>query len=608
MNRLLIARISKATTILFMHCYQPGIWFARLTMSADDKALSPIVALGGNLDDISEAPIEIGSVISGVNQYTPVTSIAEMYLQEYSFFWDNGNQTIYIRFDNPWFTFKPITGGIIRTFADKVQYDGSGFATPYTESLDTTLILDSVDISQSIDPQEYGIFRYDDISLEIDNSDGRYDSMNDTSAGQVLEILFGVSETEITESDMKVARSGFVESFAFNGNSLKVSGRDKRKKWSKKINTETFNATDYPSLDDRNYDKRLPLCIGQCFNVPCVRVNTGTTQFMFTSDAYGDAVSVDQVYVDGVANAHTGTETDGTFLVTGYSSGTVTADVTGVDKGNDVEKILWLLEEFEGLGYVPSNFNTGEIEIAKTDAKTGGLYIGTSGEKLDSVIERLLVNMGGWLFQQGDIFTIRVFDDDRASVREIEQDEIIGDVTRSYNEDEFVSSVTTYYKKDEKEKEYYADYNDTKEDEAIKNQYRINNKDIFTTLLNSTDARAVGQRYYNRYIDIPATLGMTLGSEIIGIYPTDFITHTLIRPYKMADNGEVSEDVEIIGRSNYQITEIDWNNKSLTAQFVGSAFDEIIVDGGASDTVYDYIYDGGNAYSSYTYTLDGGDA
>jgi hypothetical protein len=254
--------------------------------------------------------------------------------------------------------------------------------------------------------------------------------------------------------------------------------------------------------------------------------------------------------------------------------------------------------------------------------------------------------MGGWLFQQGDVFTIRVFDDERESVREILQDEIVGTVRRSYNEDEFVSSVTTFYKKDEKEKEFYVDYNDTKEDEAVRNQYRLNNKEIETTLLNSTDARAIGQRYYNRFVDIPATLDMQLGSEISKLGITDIITHTLIRPHKMANNGEITDDVVIIGKSNYQITEHDPIKRVMKVQYVTSAFDEIIVDGGeASDTFflqvtggdsnttylitwdggdsttiydtetdtteyssYEYIYNGGNTYSGYDYILSGGSA
>jgi len=591
-----------------MHAYEPDIWWAKLTMTATEKASSPILTVGGSLDDISEVPIEIGSVVSGTDTFQSVSSISEMYLQSKSFYWDDANQTIYVRFDDPWFIYKPVTGGTIRTFCDKLQYDGVGFPTAYTESLEPTLITDSVSINQSVDPQEYGIFRYDNISLEIDNSDGRYDDINDTSAGQVLEILFATSEDEITADDFLVARSGYVESFEFVGaDRLRISGRDKRKKWSDKIGTETFNATDYPNLDDKNYDKRIPICVGECYNVPCIRVDTSTTEFMFSTTTYGNMVSVDQVYVDGVANAHTGTETDGTFLVTGYSSGTVTADVTGVDKGNDVEKIIWLLDTFAGISEIASNYNLSEIAEAKTQAKTGGLYISTSGEKLNSVIERLLVNMGGWLIQQGDKFTIRIFDDDRESIREIEQDELLSFPTRKYNEDEFVSSVTVNYHKDEKEKTFWTDYNDSRQDEAVRNQYRLNDKVIETTLLTSADALAVGNRYYNRFIDIPATIEMSLGSEITGIYPTDIITYTHIRPQKMLNNGEIETDVEIVGRSNYQVTDIDWIKRTMTLQYVTSEFLPLIIDCGDSTTDYDY-YDGGGSTAMFDYIIDGGNS
>ena len=98
--------------------------------------------------------------------------------------------------------------------------------------------------------------------------------------------------------------------------------------------------------------------------MPCVQIATVTPTFMFTTDTYGVAgEGLTQAYVNG-CNGSRWTETDGTFTIAGYTSGKVTADVVGVDKGNDVEKILWLLEEFKTLGYVASNFHN-EIEGCK---------------------------------------------------------------------------------------------------------------------------------------------------------------------------------------------------------------------------------------------------
>lgn len=573
MKTLIIAQIDISFPISSMTNYGAGIWWKKLTMTPDEQAASPLVTvLSADLSAINETPLNVASVSVGIEQYTGVSSLSEMYLQPKSWLWDNANQIIWIRFDDPYWIKGSLTAGNIKGFIDKAQADSAGFPTDAiigSVYYEPDLIASSINVSMSVDALEYGIFQHDKITFNIDNTNGKYDTLNADSAGLGVRLFYASCEDDerIEPEDFEIMRRGFVEAINFTGrNVATVNGVDARKKWTDKINTEIFTKTEYAQLKDADVDKRKPLCLGPCYNVPCVQIATTTPTFMFTTDSYGDADSVTQVYVDGVATSHAGTETDGTFTIAGYTSGKVTADVVGVDKGNDVEKILWLLEEFKTLGYVSTNFNISEINLAKTLCKTGSLYIGTSGEELKSVIERLLVNMGGWIIQQGDVFTIRIYDADKVSSRIIYNDELSAFPDLSYNQKQFFTSVTVRYHKDETEKTYYTYYDNSEELTASQNQKRLSDKEIITTLLTEADAIAIADRFYPRFLAVPATLKLPLETSIQGLFPTDVITFEHYR--NIIDSaGTVTKSV-IIARANYMITDINWISRVITATYM----------------------------------------
>lgn len=569
MKTLVIAEINKDKLITLIN-YQPGIWWGKLTLSVDEKAASFwVTAFGGSLTDYNETILDINSLNIGITQYNRVNSVSDLYLQNTSFYWDTATQTIYVRTDNPYWIYGTVSAGVIRSFIDKLQYDESGFATSLTENYEPRLYLDSVEITESLDPSEYGIFRYDGIQVKIDNSDGEYDNIEEESAGQGMRILYGHCEDteDITIDDVSVVRSGYVERIEFEGfDTATITGKDKRKKWSDKIGTTIFNTTDYPALPDKLVDKRLPLTIGQCFNVPCEQINA-STQFMFSDDALGNTLKVDQVYVDGVATASTGTGADGTFIVASYTTGKVTANVNSTCTLTDVDKLLLLLNYYQGLAYLDSNFDIDEVDAANAVSTTGGIYVGTGGEPLNNVIEQLLTNMGAWLIQKGEVFTIRKFTRTRPALREIFNDELPESPKWYFDEEQFVSSVTTQYHKDEAEKEYLSVYDNSLEADAIANQYRLNNKVIETTIISDTEAAATGLTYYERFAEVPRTIEIGVLSDISELYPSDVISFKLMRNNAMSNTGQISQKV-IAQRANYMITDIDKINRSITAQYL----------------------------------------
>lgn len=570
MKTLVICEVNKVKIISFLINYQPGIWWAKLTLYPDEKAASFwVTAFGGSLTDYNEETLDINSLTIGITQYNLVGSVSDLYLQAQSFYWDSVTQTIYVRTDNPYWIYGTVSAGVIRSFIDKLQYDSSGFATSVTENYEPRLILDSIDITESLDPSEYGIFRYDGIQVKIDNSDGEYDNIEQESAGQGMRILYGHcdDDSDITIDDIDIVRSGYVERIEFNGfDTVTITGKDKRKKWSDKIGTTIFNTTDYPALPDKLVDKRVPLTIGQCFNVPCEQINA-STGFLFSDTALGNTLKVDHVYVDGVSAAFTGTGASGVFVQTGYTTGKVTADVNSTCTLTDVDKLLLLLNYYQGLAYIDSNFDIDEVDAANAVSTTGGIYVGTGGEALNNVIEQLLTNMGAWLLQKGEVFTIRKFNRNRAASREIFNDELAENPAWYFDEEQFVSSVTTQYYKDEAEKEYRSIYDDSLEADAIANQYRLANKVIETTIISDTEAAATGLTYYQRFAEVPRTIDLQVLSDVSELYPSDVISFKLMRDNAMSNKGVIAQKV-IANRANYMITNIDKINKSITAQYL----------------------------------------
>lgn len=580
MKTLIFAQIDKVVVITFLINHSPGIWSATVRMTPVEKAASFWVTdFGGNLDDVNETALDIQSIFVGVVQYNKVNSLNDLYYSPQAFYFDFTNQILYVNYQNPWWIFRTTTAGDAITYVDKLQYNGK-FPTALTERYEPRLKIDSISVNHSIDPQEYGIFRHDNISFTLDNTDGALDSINEESAGRGCRVIYARVDddtAEIVADDLIPCREGYVETIEFTGTDVNITAKDSRKKWSDKINTEFFNKTDYPALLDRDIDKRIPLCIDKCYNVPCIQISAigATTTFLFSTDTYGAMVGVTQAYVDGVATASGGTKTDGTFTISSYSTGKVTADVDGLaistvgdfTTDTDVDKILFLLNEFAGLAPLESNFNLSELVIARAASKIGGLYIGTSGITLSEAIEQLLVNNGAWLIQQGSIFTIRIFDRTRFAFREIFYDEIKEGTfpVRKYEETQFISSITVKYRKDETEKEFYTVYDDQYETEAIADQARLSNYELETTLLNDTDAGVVGERYYERFYNIPATIEMQVLSDISGLYPSDTIVYEHVR--KVENNGELINKV-ILPRSNYMITEIDWIGGNIKCQYV----------------------------------------
>ena len=109
MKTLVIAQIDISFPVSSMTNHGAGIWWKKLTMTPEEKLGSPLyTVLGTDLSAINETPLNIASVSIGIELYTGVLSLAEMYLQPKSWLWDSSNQILYVRFDDPyWITAIP---------------------------------------------------------------------------------------------------------------------------------------------------------------------------------------------------------------------------------------------------------------------------------------------------------------------------------------------------------------------------------------------------------------------------------------------------------------------------------------------------------------------
>ena len=92
MKTLTIAQIDISFPVSSMTNYGAGIWWKKLTMTPEEKLASPLyTVLGADLSAINETPLNIASVSIGIELYTGVLSLAEMYLQPKSWLWDSSN-------------------------------------------------------------------------------------------------------------------------------------------------------------------------------------------------------------------------------------------------------------------------------------------------------------------------------------------------------------------------------------------------------------------------------------------------------------------------------------------------------------------------------------
>lgn len=332
--------------------FSAGILCKKMSVSLQEQAASPITTIfGASWDEsLSTEIISIGGVSFGGLILSEVNSIAELYLQPSSFFFDFNNQNLYIALPN----YNNIIIGDVLALGETIGFiseaqlvDINGINYPLNTFIGSVFYeprLTDISIVNTINDQKHGIFVYENMSVGIANADGKYDSIRDDITGNATELLvanISDSPEEAIETgfpfklaaeaaDFRVVRRGIVEDVDYSDPSNPIiRAIDSRSNWTQTIGTNLLTQTEFAGMPDEYVNDRKTLLIGSVNGSPCIPLRADGVaadfDYFITDTEYGDIQSISQVYFKGVISA-----TDVDRFLTG---GEYSVDLsTGIDR------------------------------------------------------------------------------------------------------------------------------------------------------------------------------------------------------------------------------------------------------------------------------------
>jgi len=219
-----------------------------------------------------------------------------------------------------------------------------------------------------------------------------------------------------------------------------------------------------------------------------------------------------------------------------------------------------LLNKYDNLAYIESNFNITEIEAIRDLDYTTHVYIEGKGKSLISVIEKLCDDIKIDFFQQGSVLSMRESNRIRESVEEIPNYQIIDNPPAwNTNRTDTLKTMSVNYSPDYRTKLSDTYYNNSLEEEAIDENRNAVDQVFDVNLDNSTDVAEIYDLYYERFINVPreVTINRTIPfTAKIG----DFVTFPVIRKTSAAEK-------EIFKNGIYKIIEINEIENSIVCVY-----------------------------------------
>jgi len=636
MRKIELVQVGETVISQGYSVYSAGIYFKLMSLSDAARTLSPVeTILSATWDpSLSNVPVTITGTVFNDIQLSKVSSIAELYIQDEAFYFDQVNQLHYISlFDYKNFIINDIvTVGQVVGFINQSQLvEINGVNYPLDSSVGSVTYeprLNDVSISEKISDQKNGLFVYGDLNVSIKNNDGEYDFIADTITGNSASLLVAniadSPEEEIETgfpyklaaeaSDFRVARKGVVQTVDYSDpDNPNIVAIDTRANWTQTIGENLLTVAEFANLPDPYVNDRKTIAIGAISGVQAIPLRDDATaasfDFFICDTSIGAIQSVSGVYFEGQLG--TGDVDRFLTITTEYTINLTTGIVTILNcvKGNvyingifttmdeTVEIVLYLLNAYDNLAYVDSNFNKTEIEVIRALAYTTHVYLDGSGKTLIDVIEKLCDDIKIDFFQQGSVLSMRESNKIRESVESIPNYQIIDNPPPwNNNRTDTLKTISVNYNKDYRTELSKTYYDDTLLQEAIDENRNAVDQVFDVNLDDEADVIAIYDLYYNRFINVPRTV--TINRTIpFTARVADFVTFPVLR----CING-----IEKVIFSNgiYKITDFNEIDNTIEAVWFRDDTDIDFFDGGDSTTDYGY-YESGSSTTDYDY-LDGG--
>jgi len=600
MRKIKLLQVGQTLETQGFTVYSAGIDQKLMSLSQADRDNSPITTIfSATWDaDLSTSPVSLSGVSINNIQLSEVFSVESLYLQSFSYFFDFNNQMLYIAF----FDYRNINVGDEFRLGDTLGFISeaqlvaiNGVNYPLNTFLGSVYYepkLSDVSITNQINDQKHGLFVFEDLSATIDNSDGKYDQIRADITGNKAELLIAnlsdSPEEEIETGfpfklsadieDFNVERKGIVEDVDYSDPSFPViTAIDERANWTQTIATDKLLVSEFSGLPDKYINKLKPLLIGAVDGAKCIPLRAdgaaASFDYYITDTQHGLIQSISAVYFKGELGS--GKEdrllTGGEYSVN-LTTGIIT--VSNVEKGDiwiygiftemteTVEIILYLLNAFEGLAYIDSNFNKTEIEIIRALDYSTHVNIDTSGDKLTKVIEKLCSDIQVDMFQQNSVLTMRAANTIGIVAEEVPTYQIIQNPPGwSTDRTDTIKTITINYSQDYRTKLYDTYFDDTFEAEAVNNDRKAIDEEFTTNLTVEADIIEIYTEYYERFIEVPRTIKIDRTIPFMAGL-SDFVSFPVIRQNKIADI-----ETTIFENAVYKITEIDIINNTIDCVF-----------------------------------------
>ena len=197
------------------------------------------VTFGGPADD-SDAVLNIGSMLELPNTfYSSVNSIADAQSQNKSFYWDAGNQILYVHIDQS-------TLPVKESFSNGATFGYTDSDVIYIDGIEYLPLLQSVpSLSRQADLASYDQMAFISGAMQFDNTGGAFDSViNDDIYGNdvfvyYLDAVIGVND--YTHNDLVPISSLYIEDYDFDLETFTLNVQDQRKSHNSDILSEFYN-------------------------------------------------------------------------------------------------------------------------------------------------------------------------------------------------------------------------------------------------------------------------------------------------------------------------------------------------------------------------------
>jgi hypothetical protein len=570
-SKVILFEYAKPTDLNYIMNYEAGIWSWVI-----NQTISSFVDDNGNYcyyeytEDTPFIIIDVTVTDTRENtniSYSQVYTLSECRAADSSWYYDTSTTRLFIHFEDfetP--AYKEISFGAATGFTYNTLTDGYYFNDFYYEPRINSIGT----IRRSIDPLFYGRLKYQDMKIGFINTEGFFDDWRSRNLfGQKTILRIGNDGDDYEDYD--IIHQGFIEDDTRTFRDFEINIQDPRQGLTQPVASRALNTTDWPYLNEDDVGEAYPVRYGTLRNVPCICLNSeavdpGTYTFLLGDTTFNSVSSLTEVRVLGVAKVPSSTNlAGGTFTLAAadcldpdenLALDDVTADMVW-PISNGVEIIKDLMFRYDGKNYLPSFWDTTEVDAASAASRATSLTIDKLDTQLNKAIELVCFDIDARFYTHDDgRLTIRLYDEDRVPVKTIYKDEWMDNPTITNNGSEFLTSCVIKYDQDQADSRYRT-YEELSYQTAAFDRYKkLKSKEFETGLFTAAAAQAKAETIMNISSDVSDIIKRTTKWQNSEIEASDFV---ICDPVSRLDEDETL--------AVYEVLSVDKNLSTLDCTF-----------------------------------------